>query len=68
MKHTIYHSLSNHNSEFSNSVQDVKSVINNWKEDGELNIRVYRITTEDMGSDYIDLEEERVTEEELNLV
>ena len=68
MKHTIYHSLSNHNSEFSNSVQDVKSVINNWKEDGELNIRVYKITTEDMGSDYIDLEEERVTEEELNLV
>ena len=68
MKHTIYHSLSDHNSEFSNSVQDVKSVINKWKEDGELNIRVYKITTEDMGSDYIDLEESRVTEDELNLV
>ena len=68
MKHTIYHSFSNHNSEFSNSVQDVKSVINKWKEDGELNIRVYKITTEDVGSDCIDLEEERVTEDELNLV
>jgi len=68
MKHTIYHSLSNHNSEFSNSIQEVKSVVNNWKEDGELNIRVYKITTEDMGSDYIDLEEERVTEDELKLV
>jgi len=68
MKHTIYHSFSDHNSEFSNSTQDVKSVINKWKEDGELNIRVYKITTEDVGSDCIDLEEERVTEDELNLV
>lgn len=68
MKHTIYHSFSDHNSEFSNSVQEVKSVINKWKKDGEFNVRVYKITTEDMGSDYIDLEEEQVTEDELNLV
>ncbi len=68
MKHTIYHAISDQNSEFSNSVQEVKSVINKWKEDGEVNVRVYKITTEDMGSDSIDLEEERVPLDELNLV
>ena len=67
MKHTIYHAISDHNSEFSNSAQEVKSVINKWKEDREFNIRVYKITTEDMGSDYIDLDEERVSLDELNL-
>jgi len=65
MKKICYHAISDHNSEFLNTLEDVKTSISKWKEDGDSKIKLYKIMTEETGADYINLEEERVPLENL---
>lgn len=60
MHHTCFHIVSDHKDQFFNTVQDVKHTIAKWKDEGESNFRIYRITTEEIDSDEIDLEEHQV--------
>lgn len=66
MKHTCYHLISDLNNEFLNDLKDVKTTVKKWKEDGESYIKIFRIMTEELGSDAINLEEKQLDIEDLN--
>ena len=66
MQHTCFHAISDHNSEFLSSSKDVRTVINKWKKDGEDHIRVYKIMTQEMDSDFINLNEKEISINEIN--
>ena len=66
MKHTCYHLISDLKNEFLSDLKEVKVKINKWKEDGEGHIKVFKIMTEELGSDAIDLEEKQLDIEHLN--
>ena len=66
MKHTCYHLISDQNNEFMSDLKDVKITILKWKEDGEGHIKVFKIMTEELGSDAINLEEKQLDIENLN--
>ena len=60
MQHSCYHLISDHKNQILSSTKEVKSTINSWKKEGEDHIKIFRITTEELGSDAINLEEEQV--------
>jgi hypothetical protein len=67
MQHTCYHVISDHKNQFFSAVDDVKETVNKWKDEGESHIKIFRIITEDLGSDAIDLEEKQVGLDEINI-
>ena len=67
MEHVCFHAISDHNSEFLGSQDDLRSVIQKWKKDGEEHIRIYKITTEEMDSDFINLAEKQIGLDEINI-
>ena len=60
MQHICYHIISDHNNQFLNSLSEVKSTVNAWKAEGESRIKIFKIVTEELGSDAINLEEEQL--------
>ena len=68
MQKTCFHLISDNQNEFSNSIKNVNDLVKKWKEDGELNIRVFKITTEEMDTDVIDLQEEEIEIGKLSLM
>ncbi len=66
MQHTCYHVISDHNNQFFNVLQEVKTTIDKWKLEGESHIKIFRIMTEELGSDAINLVEEEIGLEEIN--
>ena len=66
MQHTCYHLISDHNNQFFSAIQDVRTTVNKWKEEGESHIKIFRIITEELGSDAINLEEKQLAVEELS--
>jgi hypothetical protein len=47
-----------------NVIDEVRTKVNTWKKEGDKHIKVFRITTEDLGSDAITLAEDELVEEE----
>lgn len=64
MHHTCYHLVSDHKNQFLNSISDVKSTVDSWKKEGEKHIKIFRIKTEELESDAIDLEEKQISEDD----
>ena len=64
MSHTCYHLVSKNHNEFLNVIDEVKSKVKNWKNEGDEHIKVFRITKEDLGSDAITLAEDELVDEE----
>lgn len=64
MSHICYHLVSENHNEFLNVLDEVRTKVNSWKEEGDKHIKVFRITTEDLGSDAITLAEDELIEEE----
>ena len=60
MTHTCYHIFADGKNVFKTTIYDVKETIKDWKKEGESNIRVFKIITEDLNSDAILLNEEVV--------
>lgn len=60
MTHTCYHIFADGKNVFKTTIYDVKETIKDWKKEGESNIRVFKIITEDLNSDAILLNEEAV--------
>ena len=60
MEHTCYRLTSDHNNQTLDTLTEVKSTIDNWEKEGEEHIKVFKITTHELGSDAIDLEEEQI--------
>lgn len=60
MQHTCYHLISDNKNQFLNSISEVKLTLNTWKEEGESRIKVFKIMTEELGSDAINLKEEQL--------
>ena len=67
MNHTCYHVISEHNNEFLNELNEVKNKVNELKNEGESHIKVFRIITEELGSDAINLEETQVGMDEITV-
>lgn len=67
MNHTCFHIISDHRNQFFNTVQEVKSTVNKWKDEGESHIKVFRIITEEVDSDSIDLHEEQIELEDTEI-
>lgn len=64
MSHICYHLVSENHNEFLNVLDEVRSSVKNWKSQGDKHIKVFKITTEDLGSDAISLDENELVEEE----
>lgn len=64
-QHTCYHLVSAHNNQFVSCLKDVRTTVDNWKSEGENHIKVFRIMTEELGSDAINLEEKQLSQEEI---
>ena len=64
MSHICYHLVSENHNEFLNVLDEVRTKVISWKEEGDKHIKVFRITTEDLGSDAITLAEDELIEEE----
>lgn len=67
MHHTCYHLISDNKNEFLNALNEVKERVDHWKQEGESHIKVFKITTEELGSDAINLEETQVGMDEINV-
>lgn len=67
MNHTCFHIISDHRNQFFNSVQEVKSTVNKWRDEGESYIKVFRIITEEVDSDVIDLQEQQIELEDTDI-
>ena len=65
MQHTCYRLVSDHNNQTLNSLTEVKTTVDNWEKEGESHIKIFRITTQDLGSDAINLEEKQLTMDEI---
>lgn len=66
MQHISYHAISDKRSEYLGSQNEITVLLNNWKKIGESHIKVYKITTEEMDSDFINLNEKEIELSELN--
>jgi len=64
MSHICYHLVSENHNEFLNAIDEVRTKVSDWKGEGDKHIKVFRITTEDLGSDAINLKEDELVEEE----
>lgn len=60
MQHICFHAISNYRSEYLGSQDEVKNIISKWKKLGESHIKVFKITTEEMDSDFINLNEKEI--------
>ena len=66
MNNTCYHLISDQQNEFLNDFNEVKKTITKWKDQGETHIKIFRIVTEELGSDAINLIENQLTMDEIN--
>jgi hypothetical protein len=57
MTHTTYHLIANDHDQFIDNFEDVKNITAVWQKEGDTDIKVYKITTEEQGSDAILLDE-----------
>jgi len=65
-QHTCYHLVSDHNNQFVSDLKDVRTIVDNWESEGESHIKIFRIMTEELGFDAINLEEKQLSNEEIN--
>jgi len=64
MLHSCFHLVSENKSEFLTSIEDVKIKVKKWKDEGDSHVKVFKITTEDLGSDAISLDEKELEMDE----
>ena len=57
MKHTCYHVLTEKHDKFLDSLDDARIIAEKWKSEGDSHFQVYKISTEEVGSDEIILDE-----------
>lgn len=65
MQHTCYHLVSDHNSQFISDLKEVRTTVDKWNNEGETHITIFRIMTEELDSDAINLEEKQLSNEEI---
>jgi len=61
MTHTTYHILTDQHDQFFENLDDVKNISAVWKKQGDSEIKLYKITTEEVEPDVILLEEEKIS-------
>jgi len=58
MKQITYHIVTDQHNQYLNTQQEVKNTIEQWDIDEDSNIKIFRIITEEIGYDEIELDEE----------
>ncbi len=62
MTHTTFHVLRDKHNKYIDTLQDAKKAAQQWKSQGDSQIRIFKITTKEIGNDEILLNEEAITE------
>jgi dihydropteroate synthase len=59
MTHTCFHAIADHHNQYADSFEEARKITDEWVEEGDAHIQIYKISTDEI-SDYIDLDEELI--------
>jgi len=59
MTHTCFHARADHHDQFANTFEEAKEIVDEWIEEGDEHIKIFKISADEI-SDYINLDEELI--------
>lgn len=68
MTHIDYHLISNNHDEHKKTIEEVKSSVFTWEHEGDENIKIFKIETDEMNGDVILVDEHEIDLNDLKLL